>query len=166
MRVGAGAAEHPLRSFPEGSGGAVHAIPPPALSPLNRPSTPPIPYLSLPSPSSPSSTKIITEIHGDHGDPRRSPWIFTEITARRARAWRARRLPRSSYAQARGQPASPGREQMPLLQTLGMPSVNVLARTVKGWPVCQPGVCTLRLQRPCPASSRLVAATGPTVAVD
>ena len=70
MRAGAGAAEHPLRSFPEGSGGAVHALLSrlPPSPPLNRPSTPPQ-CLPIPVPTQP----LLSELNGDrHGDPRRS----------------------------------------------------------------------------------------------
>ena len=104
MRAGAGAAELPLRSFPEGKRGccACHPAFRPTPPPLNRPSPPPVPALSLPSLSSPSSTEIITEIHGDHRDPRRSPQRSTEITARRARARGARAGSRAQAMLRRG----------------------------------------------------------------
>ena len=93
MRAGAGAAEHPLRSFPEGSGGAVHALLsrlPPSHR-LNRPSTPPqsLPYPYPASPlraqrrSSRRSTETI-EIHGDHRGDHRGD--HGEVCARVARA--------------------------------------------------------------------------------
>ena len=68
MRAGAGAAELPLGSFPEGSGVAVRAIPPPALPPP-QPALDPPQCLPIPVPTQP----LLSELNGDrHGDPRRS----------------------------------------------------------------------------------------------
>ena len=105
MRAGAGAAELPLRSFPQKVAGVLCMLCFPAsrpITPSTGPQPPPVPTLSLTSLSSPSSTEIITEIHGDHRDPRRSPQRSTEITARRARARGARSGSRAQAMLRRG----------------------------------------------------------------
>ena len=67
MRAGAGAAEHPLRSFPEGKRGCC------ACHPASRPITPSTGPQPVPSPYPIPTQPLLSELNGDHhGDSRRS----------------------------------------------------------------------------------------------